>query len=70
MATELFFNSYTREYYNCLRQALLERWHLIILIQGSLYVLAKLDPRELPLDLVNWVFQVLVLLNILEEHSS
>jgi hypothetical protein len=42
---ELFFNSHSRERYYCLGQALLDRGHLIILVQGGLYVLAELEPR-------------------------
>jgi hypothetical protein len=67
---DLFFNSRTRERYYRLYQALLERGYLIILVQGSLYILAKLKPRELPLDLVNRVFQILTPLNVLKERSS
>jgi hypothetical protein len=55
-AAELFFNSYAQEHYYCLGQALLEQGHLIVLVQGSLYVLAKLKPRKLPLNLVDRVF--------------
>jgi hypothetical protein len=67
---ELFFDSRARERHHCLRQALLERGHLIVLVQGGLHVLAELKPRELPLDLVDRVFQILALLNVLEERSS
>jgi hypothetical protein len=69
-AAELFFNSRTRERYYRLGQALLERGHLIVLVQGGLYVLAELEPRELPLDLIDRVFQIPALLNVLEERSS
>lgn len=56
VVAELFFDSRSRERYYRLGQALLERGHLIDLGQGSLYVLAELESRELPLDLVNRVF--------------
>jgi hypothetical protein len=70
MVTELFFDSHARERHHRLYQALLERGHLIVLVQGNLHVLVKLKPRELPLDLVNRVFQILALLNVLEERNS
>jgi hypothetical protein len=69
-AAELFFDSRARERHHRLRQALLERGHLIVLVQGGLHVLAKLEPRELPLDLIDRVFQILAVLNVLEERSS
>ena len=69
-AAELFFDSRARERHHRLGQALLERGHLIVLVQGSLHVLAELEPRELPLNLVDRVFQIPVLLNVLEECSS
>jgi hypothetical protein len=52
---ELFFDSRARERHHRLRQAPLERGHLIIVVQYSLYVLAELKPRELPLDLIDQV---------------
>jgi len=58
-AAELFFDSRARE-----------RGHLIVLVQGGLHVLAELEPRELPLDLLDRVFQIPALLNVLEERSS
>ena len=67
---ELFFDNRARECYYRLRQALLERGHLIILVQGGLHILAELEPRELPLNLVDRVFQIPVLLNVLKECSS
>jgi hypothetical protein len=70
IAVELFFDSYTWKYYYHLGQALLEWRYLIILVQSSLYVLAKLEPRKLPLDLIDRVFQIPALLNVLEEYSS
>jgi hypothetical protein len=70
IVVELFFNSYTRECYYRLGQALLERKYLIILVQGSLYILIELESRKLSLDLIDRVFQILVLLNVFEERSS
>ena len=64
-AAELFLERHHR-----LRQAFLERGHLIVLVQSALHVLAELEPRELPLDLVDRVFQIPALLNVLEERSS
>jgi hypothetical protein len=55
-AAELFFDGRSRERHYRLSQALLERGHLIDLGQGGLRVLAELEPRELPLDLVDRVF--------------
>jgi hypothetical protein len=52
-AAEPFFDGGARQRHHCLRQALLERGHLIVLVQGGLHVLAELEPRELPLDLVD-----------------
>jgi hypothetical protein len=69
-AAELFFDSRARERHHRLGQALLERGHLIVLVQGGLYVLAELKPRKLPLDLVDRVFQIPALLNVLEKRSS
>jgi len=69
-AAELFFDSRARERHQRLRQAFLERGHLIVLVQSALHVLAELEPRELPLDLVDRVFQIPALLNVLEERSS
>ncbi len=69
-AAELFFDSGSWECHHRLRQALLERGHLIVLVQGGLHVLAELEPRELPLDLVDRVFQIPALLNVLEERRS
>jgi len=69
-AAELFFDSRARKRHHRLHQALLERGHLIVLVQGGLHVLAELEPRELPLDLVDWVFQIPALLNVLKERSS
>jgi hypothetical protein len=56
VVTELFFDSRARERHYRLRQALLKRGHLIVLVQGGLHVLVKLEPRELPLDLIDRVF--------------
>jgi hypothetical protein len=56
VAAELFFDSRAWERHHRLGQALLEQGHLIVLVQGSLYVLAKLEPRKLPLNLVDQVF--------------
>jgi hypothetical protein len=58
---KFFFNSYFREHYYYLGQVLLK--------QGYLVILAKLKPRELLFNLVDRVFQILALLNILEEYS-
>jgi hypothetical protein len=43
-AAELFFDSRVWERHHCLGQALLERGHLIVLVQGGLHVLAELEP--------------------------
>ena len=69
-AAELFFDSRARERHHRLRQAFLERGHLIVLVQSALHVLAELEPRELPLNLVDRVFQIPPLLNVLKERSS
>ena len=57
IAAELSFQGRSRERHHCLDQALLARGHLIVLVQGGLYILAELKPRELPLDLVERVHQ-------------
>jgi len=49
---------------------LLEWEYLIVLVQGGLYILAELEPGELPLDLVDRVLQIPALLNVLKERSS
>ncbi|KAH9213523.1 hypothetical protein DL95DRAFT_410269 [Leptodontidium sp. 2 PMI_412] len=69
-AAELFFDSRAWERHQRLGQALLERRHLMVLVQGGLHVLAKLEPKELPLDLVDGVFQIPTFSNTLEEGSS
>ncbi len=69
-AAELFFDSRSRERHQRLGQALLDQGHLIVLVQVSLHVLAELEPRELLLDLVDRVFQILAILKVLEERSS
>ncbi len=69
-ATELFFDSRARECHYRLGQALLERGYLIILVQSSLYILTEFKSRKLPLDLVDRVFQIPALLNVLEKRNS
>jgi hypothetical protein len=69
-AADLLFYGRSRERYYCLGQALLDWGHLIVLVQGGLHVLAELEPRELLLDLVDRVFQIPAVLNMLEKCSS
>jgi hypothetical protein len=70
VVVELFFYGRSRERHHRLGQALLDRGHLIVLVQGGLHVLAELEPRELPLDLVGRVFQIPAVLEVLEKCSS
>ena len=65
-----FLQGCSRERHHRLGQALLDRGHLIVLVQCSLHILAELEPRELPLDLVDRVFQVPLVLKVLEECNS
>lgn len=69
-AVEFFFDNYIWKYYYCFCQVFLERGYFIVLVQDDFYILVKLEPRELPLDFVDQIFQILALLNIFEERHS
>jgi hypothetical protein len=55
--------------HHCFNQALLDWGYIICQVQGGLYVLGELKPRELQLDLIDQVLQILLLLKLLKKRG-
>jgi hypothetical protein len=67
---KLFLQGRSQERHHRLDQALLDRGHTIGQVQSGLHVPVDFKPRELQLDLVDRVFQVPPVLNLLEKCNS